>query len=675
MALDLVAQAKKTPLTRPAITELAKQVPAATLRAATKTILDEGGAHAASVVAFALVAHGQKLDPAFARALLPELESIQHFGPLVFATDASPVDIAEGIISDGCASWEREALALFLASRFTDPEDEYLKAPPKLIERARFLARHQLGSEAGILLGAAANRFEDRHLTLLATPHINRARRNKRIWEEWLAEARAPALEALSDTAGSRISTGFTVKRAEPAVGRNDPCPCGSGKKYKKCHALSEEPVSVEEPKVDAASIGPDQAAFLRPAEIAALDRKRLSRKSFGEAFKRVVDYRKWDLVLEMIAEARERSDMTKDVVPLVLDGLHKAFDEGELEPAEKLFALLPPEEQRRSEFELTCLRAPSDLLQQLEREARAALEEDANGARGMLLASALLRHSPALGIYVARGALHEGRVHDSQALLERMEDARDRLLISPFEPWWDVYDGLFDDAKDEAEEKKSHAQREKLKEELRRARAASRKAMAEVEKLQERARELEEIAPEKKQKEDKRAPEPSADVVEEKKRLKSKIDELQRIIGEGQEERRDLRRRLAEVEEAEPKPSRPEPANDEPEPDELTDEADVELPRAILIPRFSERASKAVTELAANIAELVLSLVASLAAGRPNAWGGVKQLTKVRGVFSARAGIHHRGLFKTDAGALDVVEVIHRRELEQVVTRLARAS
>ncbi len=26
------------------------------------------------------------------------------------------------------------------------------------------------------------------------------------------------------------------VKRTEPKVGRNDPCPCGSGKKYKKCH-------------------------------------------------------------------------------------------------------------------------------------------------------------------------------------------------------------------------------------------------------------------------------------------------------------------------------------------------------------------------------------------------------------------------------------------------------
>jgi preprotein translocase subunit SecA len=27
-----------------------------------------------------------------------------------------------------------------------------------------------------------------------------------------------------------------TVKREGKKVGRNDPCPCGSGKKYKKCH-------------------------------------------------------------------------------------------------------------------------------------------------------------------------------------------------------------------------------------------------------------------------------------------------------------------------------------------------------------------------------------------------------------------------------------------------------
>jgi preprotein translocase subunit SecA len=40
------------------------------------------------------------------------------------------------------------------------------------------------------------------------------------------------------------MSAGGAARAAKPAsqkrdgikVGRNDPCPCGSGKKYKKCH-------------------------------------------------------------------------------------------------------------------------------------------------------------------------------------------------------------------------------------------------------------------------------------------------------------------------------------------------------------------------------------------------------------------------------------------------------
>jgi SEC-C motif-containing protein len=34
---------------------------------------------------------------------------------------------------------------------------------------------------------------------------------------------------------GQRAPTGHTVKYEKPKPGRNDPCPCGSGKKYKKC--------------------------------------------------------------------------------------------------------------------------------------------------------------------------------------------------------------------------------------------------------------------------------------------------------------------------------------------------------------------------------------------------------------------------------------------------------
>jgi len=30
------------------------------------------------------------------------------------------------------------------------------------------------------------------------------------------------------------------IRRDGPKVGRNDPCPCGSGKKYKSCHGSSD---------------------------------------------------------------------------------------------------------------------------------------------------------------------------------------------------------------------------------------------------------------------------------------------------------------------------------------------------------------------------------------------------------------------------------------------------
>src|SRR5882762_1543480 len=39
--------------------------------------------------------------------------------------------------------------------------------------------------------------------------------------------------------AGEEAGKVKTVVRSEPKVGRNDPCPCGSGKKYKKCHGTT----------------------------------------------------------------------------------------------------------------------------------------------------------------------------------------------------------------------------------------------------------------------------------------------------------------------------------------------------------------------------------------------------------------------------------------------------
>jgi len=65
------------------------------------------------------------------------------------------------------------------------------------------------------------------------------------------AMAGAPGQASGGAGSGARAAGGRPAAAAQPAnpvralprVGRNDPCPCGSGKKYKKCHMPSDERV------------------------------------------------------------------------------------------------------------------------------------------------------------------------------------------------------------------------------------------------------------------------------------------------------------------------------------------------------------------------------------------------------------------------------------------------
>ncbi len=84
------------------------------------------------------------------------------------------------------------------------------------------------------LFGEMKERYED-----LAVQNIFRV---EPISEEEMAERRQRMIDRmreqmrLSAPAKSSAQIPQTVQRKVPKVGRNDPCPCGSGKKYKKCH-------------------------------------------------------------------------------------------------------------------------------------------------------------------------------------------------------------------------------------------------------------------------------------------------------------------------------------------------------------------------------------------------------------------------------------------------------
>ena len=58
-----------------------------------------------------------------------------------------------------------------------------------------------------------------------------------RVAEEARKESEARLRQATTNRGpDAERGSAVTQRRVDGKVGRNDPCPCGSGKKYKKCH-------------------------------------------------------------------------------------------------------------------------------------------------------------------------------------------------------------------------------------------------------------------------------------------------------------------------------------------------------------------------------------------------------------------------------------------------------
>ena len=65
---------------------------------------------------------------------------------------------------------------------------------------------------------------------------VQEARQHRKLDMSRYETSRTDNLEAGANTQEKR----HEPVRVEKKVGRNDPCPCGSGKKYKQCHGRNE---------------------------------------------------------------------------------------------------------------------------------------------------------------------------------------------------------------------------------------------------------------------------------------------------------------------------------------------------------------------------------------------------------------------------------------------------
>jgi uncharacterized protein YchJ len=66
--------------------------------------------------------------------------------------------------------------------------------------------------------------------------HINLTKFDEQAFEKRREQELEDINLISSDENGDVSEEHGSIDRDEPKVGRNDDCPCGSGKKYKKCH-------------------------------------------------------------------------------------------------------------------------------------------------------------------------------------------------------------------------------------------------------------------------------------------------------------------------------------------------------------------------------------------------------------------------------------------------------
>ena len=77
------------------------------------------------------------------------------------------------------------------------------------------------------------SRAERRHQPAMVASHADSTGMGLASPAVQTPEGQSPNPMAQASQAGTQART---IRRDYPKVGRNDPCPCGSGKKYKKCH-------------------------------------------------------------------------------------------------------------------------------------------------------------------------------------------------------------------------------------------------------------------------------------------------------------------------------------------------------------------------------------------------------------------------------------------------------
>jgi hypothetical protein len=618
--------------------------------------------------------NGVRLEPDLAAKVIGVIEPITDFGPLFRVQDKAAITPLLEAAQNEELSVERKIYAALIAAEMSVIH----KVDPQPTLRVLHILEHDCSMNPlleEMLAGA---------LYLLETSEADVDPENlfsQIDIMDLLPQQRPPVV----------IGGGQTVRRPIPKIGRNEPCPCGSGKKYKKC-CLDKEPELLRDAspyagltmsQVRSSPQLVDDADFIesmRAYELKKLDPASLNPDQLLAAYRRADLFGLRELAFDMLLELEQRPDAHDFDKGHFIDLMESAMEAGKIELVKKIRAHVPSEIM--AEPELTQLRI--DLLEngQYLQQFESLLRHDLTCTATDLPDSPLLDLSygfektfPALSIVLARAYIsgNPDRMLDIQILLKTVRRARAEIGIEAWEdPIEDYVEWSF--ARD-LEEFREADRSEKLNKLIKDVETARDETRAKEKELRQKEVELRSLS-EHLEKQSKRTSQlpaarskpPIAPTATEKdtiQRLRQRIDRLKGEISAQQQIRRDLREDLR----MERKMSlrRKEAGHNESEPVGGAMIADTEpAGRKILIPKYSSDFCQACETVPPPVAAKALKSVAEFAAADETVWRHTRPIKRIDQCYRIRIGKNYRVLIRwVPHKRIEALGLIPRKALE----------
>jgi mRNA-degrading endonuclease RelE of RelBE toxin-antitoxin system len=597
-------------------------------------------------------------------------------------------------VRDGHMGWEREALALAIAAWHCRENNQ--PWPDGLMVEARLLARRITTPEARSVLMVLAHFLNDANLWSLLDPDETPFVR--KMCEEsagnFARRVRSPVLQAIPELPPPTVLTGGTIQRAVARIGRNDRCPCGSGKKYKRC-CLEQDLRKLRDSSEIAGVTRQDQRESpeeylteeklwqMRSHEVVGLDPALIPSDLYTVYINRLNEYGEFEAVLAFLAVNGVQEQYREHIH----DSIEYALSENKPDLARRLAAYVPDYDVGESTYPVAYRFARDSLefgpaLELIESAALKAVDETSPTDFICQIFDVGL---PALGIMLGRGAVACAELWEAETVLSRLLEARDRLELPPA----DLAEELFDqrllervaaeddtapDARDAAGLEEMQAAKARA-EELEKSLAAKQRALQNAQ--QELAR-RQRLAARSAVIQEAPSPEPNPEV----DKLQAEIAKLKQEVKLNHADRNRFRRKLkaavaeSEAVMAENAAIRAELARKLATHEAVEDEApELLLPETVApgtplrLPVFADRFTAGLGRLPEDVARKAIHLSGRLAAGEEAAFHGAKRLVANRAIIRQRLGVY-RLLFRLEERELVVLECVHRRDLERAVER-----